>query len=222
MILPIQITYRNMEPSQTVEGWIGKEAAKLDEFYNRIMGCRVVVELPSRRRKWGGLYHVRIDLTVPGAELVVKRQPTLYSSLRQKGQAKPAKNVEVQAPHKQLRQAINDAFKDMGRQLQDFARRQRRDVKTHQPSSQASVSKLLPAESYGFLDAPGGREIYFHKNSVLNGGFNQLKVGAMVTFVEEEGEKGPQASTVKLVRKRTPRRLEEKSVLQPAASRKNV
>ncbi len=219
MILPIQITFRNLEPSETVEKWIREEAAKLDEFYNRIMGCRVVVEIPSRRRKWGGLYHVRIDLTVPGAELVVKRQPSLHSSIRQKGEAKIAKHSEVQTPHRELRQAINDAFKDMGRQLQDFAHRHRRAVKTHEPVSRARISKLLPAENYGFLEAPGGREIYFHKNSVLNGGFDQLKIGSLVTFSEEEGEKGPQASTVKPVRKRSPRSPEEKSVLKPAAAR---
>ncbi len=85
MILPIQITFRNMEPSAKAEEWIRKEAAKLDEFYNHIMACRIVVELPSRHRKFGSLYHVRIDLTVPGGELVVKREPSLHSSTQQTG-----------------------------------------------------------------------------------------------------------------------------------------
>src|ERR1035437_7273120 len=124
MILPIQITFRTMEPSAEAEEWIRKEAGKLDEFYNRIMACRVVVELPSRHRRFGSLYHVRIDLTVPGGELVVKREPC----------------------------------------LQDYARRQRRHVKTHEPALQARISKLFPEEGYGFLETLGGREIYFHKN----------------------------------------------------------
>ena len=97
-----------------VEEWIREEAAKLDEFYNRIMACRVVVELPSRHRKCGSLYHVRIDLTVPGEELVVKRQPSLHSTIQQTGEPKTAKHLEVQAPHKEPRQAIDDAFKEMG------------------------------------------------------------------------------------------------------------
>jgi cold shock CspA family protein/ribosome-associated translation inhibitor RaiA len=209
MILPIQITFRNMEPSKLVEGWVREEAAKLDEFYNRIMGCRVVVELPSRRRKWGSLYHVRIDLTVPGKELVVKRQPSLHSTIQQIDEAKTAKHLEVQTPHKDPRQAIDDAFKEMARQLQDYARRQRGFVKNHEPGPRARVSKLLPAEGYGFLETPGGREVYFHQNSVLDGAFGRLKIGSAVKFSEEPGEKGPQASTVKLARNPHPRRLKE-------------
>ena len=203
MILPIQITFRNMESSAEAEEWIRQEGAKLDEFYNHIMACRVVVELPSRHRKFGSLFHVRIDLTVPGGELVVKREPSLHRSIQQIGEPKIAKHLEVKAPHRELRQAIDDAFKEMGRRLQDYARRQRGDVKTHEPAPRARVSKLFPREGYGFLETLGGREIYFHKNSVLDGGFERLKVGIAVRFAEEEGEKGPQASTVRAVRSRS-------------------
>ncbi len=199
MILPIQITYRNLEPSGEVGEWIRQEADKLDGFYNRIMGCRVVVELSSGHRRWGSLYHIRIDVTVPGGELVVKRQPSLHSSIQQTDGEKSAKHLEVKAPHKELRQAINDAFKEMGRRLQDYARRQRGDAKTHEPMPRARVTKLFPEEGYGFLDTPGGREIYFHQNSVQEPGFRHLRIGTVVKFVEEQGEKGPQASTVKLI-----------------------
>jgi cold shock CspA family protein/ribosome-associated translation inhibitor RaiA len=202
MILPIQITFRNMESSSTVEEWIREEALKLDEFYDRIMGCRVMVELPGRHHRQGNLYHVRIDLTVPGGELVVKREPSLHAPMQHMRESKVVKHLEVKTPHKELRQAIDDAFKAMGRRLQDYARRQRGDVKTHEPSPRARVNKLLPVEGYGFLETPGGREIYFHRNSVLNGEFDRLKIGMAVIFVEEEGEKGPQASTVKPVRSR--------------------
>jgi len=202
MILPVQVTFRNMDRSATVEGWIREEAAKLDTFYERIVSCRVVVELPNRRRKWGSLYHVRVDLTVPGAELVVKEQPSLHSSIQQIGEEKIAKHLEVKAPHKDLRQAIDDAFRAAGRRLQDYARRRRGDVKTHERSLRARVSRLFPEEGYGFLETVGGREIYFHSNSVLHGAFNHLKLGSLVSFVEEQGEQGPQASTVRLVHKR--------------------
>jgi len=217
MILPIQITYRNIEPSAAVEGWVREEAAKLDEFYNHIMGCRVGLELPSRHRKWGGLYHVRVDLTVPGGELVVKRQPSMHSAIQQVHGEKLVKHLEVKSPHKELRQAVDDAFQAMGRRLQDYARRQRGDVKTHEPAPRAKVSKLLPVEGYGFLETPGGREIYFHKNSVLDHGFDHLRIGTTVIFAEEEGEKGPQASTVKPVRNRPPHRAEALAVVKPLA-----
>ena len=202
MILPLQITFRNMESSEVVKGWIQEEANKLDEFHGKITGCRVVVELPNRRRKAGNLYHVRVDLTVPGGEIVVKRQPNLRA-LPGRVEMKPAKSLEVQVPHKDLRQAINDAFDAMRRQLQDYARRRRRQVKTHETQPHARVARLFAEEGYGFLEAADGREIYFHKNSVLNNAFERLTIGSMVSFIEEKGEQGPQASTVKLVRSKT-------------------
>lgn len=213
---PLQITFRNVEPSATVEGWIREEARKLDEFYNGIMGCRVVIELPNRRHRWGNLHHVRIDLTVRGGELVVKREPNLHSSIQKRREQRVVKHLDLNVPHRELRQAIDDAFKAMGRRLQDYAGRQGGQVKTHEPAPHARVSKLFPSEGYGFLETPGGREIYFHKNSVLREGFTRLKIGTAVNFVEEKGEKGPQASTVKLVRHPHPPRAEPVALARPA------
>jgi cold shock CspA family protein len=183
------------------------------------MGCRVVVELSSRHHKRGNLYHVRIDLTVPGGELVVKRQPSLHSSIQQTQEPRVVKHLELKAPHRELRQAIDDAFKTMGRRLQDYAHRQRQDVKTHESTPEAQVSKLFPADGYGFLETPGGREVYFHENSVLREGFPRLKIGAAVNFVEESGEKGPQASTVKVAHPRHPRRTEPLAIAKAGVSK---
>jgi ribosome-associated translation inhibitor RaiA len=115
--LPLQITFRNMGPSSEAEQWIRHESAKLDRFYSHIMGCRVLVEMPSRRRKRGSLYHVRIDLTVPGAELVVKDQPSLHNSIQQTEEDKITKHLEVEARHKDFRPAVNDVFNVMRRRL---------------------------------------------------------------------------------------------------------
>src|ERR1051325_8786473 len=124
MQLPLQITFLNMRPSPLVKKWVTEEVAKLEEFYPRIMGCRVVVELPNRRHKSGGLYQIRIDLTVPGEELVVRRQPSLHSELQHIHGTRMHKSIELKAPHRDLRQTIDDAFMVMGRRLEDFARRQ--------------------------------------------------------------------------------------------------
>lgn len=160
MILPIQITYRNLEPARRADEWIREEADKLDGFYNHIMGCRVVVELSSGHRRWGNLYHIRIGLTVPGGELVVKRQPSRHSSIQQTGGERAAKHLEVKAPHKELRQTINDAFKEMTRRLQDYARRQRGDVKTHELIPRARFTKLFPQEGYGFWKRRQARDLF--------------------------------------------------------------
>ena len=203
MILPLQITFRNMASSEAVKGWIQKEADKLNEFHGKITGCRVVVELPNRRRKAGNLYHVRVDLTVPGGEMVVKRQPNLRA-LPGRVKKGAAKRLEVRVPHKDLRQAINDAFGAMRRRLQVYSTRRRRDVKTHEAPPLARVARLFPEEGYGFLETAEGREIYFHKNSVLNNGFDRLAPGLRVSFTEEKGDHGPQASTVRMVRHQSP------------------
>jgi cold shock CspA family protein/ribosome-associated translation inhibitor RaiA len=209
MKLPLQITYRNLEPSPSIEEWIRREAAKLETFYNQIMACRVALEVPHRHHRRGPLYHVRIDLTLPGKELVIKREPNLVDRSRKGAESQVKKHLEVETPHKNLRLAIHDAFKAAGRRLQDFGRRQRGLVKTHEPLPVARVGRLLKEEGYGFLTTPDGREIYFHKDSVLNRAFPRLKPGTSVSFVEEPGEKGPQASTVRILGKHSMRQGQE-------------
>ncbi|MHB8535333.1 MAG: ribosome hibernation-promoting factor, HPF/YfiA family [Sulfuricaulis sp.] len=108
MQVPLQVTLKDMAQSEAVESRIREKTEKLGRFYDRIISCRVVVETPQRHQHQGKLYSVRIDLTVPGAELVVNR----------------AQDEDVYV-------AIRDAFVAITRQLEDFARRQRGEVKTH-------------------------------------------------------------------------------------------
>jgi cold shock CspA family protein len=139
-----------------------------------------VIEARRRRRK-GDLYHVRIDLTVPGAEIVVRRDP-------------PEDHV-----HEDVVVAVRDAFKAARRRLQDFARESRGQIKAHDEPPHGRVLRIFPDEGYGFLATADGREVYFHENAVLGGGFPRLRVGEEVRFLEEEGEKGPQATSVRRV-----------------------
>lgn len=200
MILPLQISFRNMKPSEAVEARVREEAAKLETFYEGIMRCRVVVGLPHKHRTKGGLYHVLIDLTVPGGELVVKHDPSSHASLQQVESEKTRKRSEAHAAHKDIFVVIRDAFKEARRQLQEYARRARRQTKLHVPMPAGRVSKLFPDEDYGFLETADGREVYFHRHSVLNRAFDRLKIGSTVSFTEEIGEKGAQASTVRRLR----------------------
>jgi cold shock CspA family protein len=202
MQLPVQITFRNIDSSAAVEARIREEAEKLSEFYDSIMGCRVMVEMPHQHRQRGKRFHLRIDLTLPGGEIVVKHEPSLHGSTQQTETEKRRKQQEIAAPHKDIYVAIRDAFKATRRQLQDYARKQSGAVKHHEPAPHARVSRLFPEEGYGYLETPEGGEIYFHKNSVLNAGFEKLVIGTEVSFVEEAGDKGPQASTVRIISKR--------------------
>jgi cold shock CspA family protein len=183
MKIPLQVTFRNMPPSEAIEGNIREKAAKLDSLHKRIVSCRVIVEAPHRHHHKGKLYHVRVDLTVPGGELVINREPSKRAS------------------HADVYVAIRDAFSAAGRRLQDHARRRRGSVKVHDSKPPARVTKLFTEDGFGFLETPDGREIYFHRNSVLEPGFDHIEVGTEVHYAEEQGEKGPQASTVKLAGK---------------------
>jgi len=198
-----QITFRNMQPSAEVEDWVLEEIDKLESYYGRVLGCRVAVEIPHRHHVKGKQYHIRIRLTVPGREIVVKWEPTLGKNARHLGVLEITKKWEVNPHHKRLRQAVNDAFRAAGRCLEDYARRQRGDVKTHAELPLGRVTRLFKEQNYGFLTTLDGREIYFHKDAVLNGGFARLKIGSSVMFAEEAGEKGPQASTVRIHKKRS-------------------
>lgn len=181
MKIPFQLTVRNMSLSDAAAAEIRDRASKLDLHYDQIVSCRVTVEVPHRHQHKGVLYDVRIDLTVPGSELIVKREPD-----------------------EDLYVAIRDAFDAARRQLTEYSRRQRGVVKNHEIAPRARVAKLFADRGYGFLETDDGREIYFHQHSVVNGGFDRLDVGTEVRFSEAEGEQGPQASMVALVGKPRP------------------
>lgn len=198
MTLAPQITFRNMEHSPTLEADVLKEASRLEKFFPRIMSCRVAIEGP-RREEYGGLYRIRIDLGVPGEELLVEHNPTLHGSLQAREAMHRTKQSE---PHRERRDAalaIREAFHEMRRRLQDYKRRIEGQTKRHEKMPLGTVIRLSPGEDFGFLESEG-REIYFHRNSVLSGHFDRLRIGSPVRFAEEMGEKGPQASTVRMVR----------------------
>jgi ribosomal subunit interface protein len=176
---PVQVTFRDISPSEAVSAHVEKRAAKLDTFFDRITSCHVVVEAPNHQHKHGPRYHVRIDLHVPGKELVVTKNP--------------------EERKEELHAAVDDAFTDAERVLEEYARQLHAPGKTHLKPPHGLVTKMFVDRGYGFIEGDDGREIYFHRNSVLGAPFEKLHVGAKVRFAEEDGDKGPQASTVHVV-----------------------
>jgi ribosomal subunit interface protein len=180
MQTPLQITFRNIEISPAVEDKVRERVAELEQFHDRIISCRVMIEAPDRRHHQGGLYHVRVDLKVPGKEIVVKRDPPEHHA------------------HEDIHVAVRDCFDAVRRQLEDHARRQRGDVKSHEEISHGTIATLFAEKDYGFIGSSDGTEVYFHRNAVAHKGFDKLTVGDEVRFIVHpgEGEKGAQASTV--------------------------
>jgi ribosome-associated translation inhibitor RaiA len=120
-----------MDVSAAVTAKIEEDASELEKFYDRITSCRVMVEAPHRHHLRGEAFHVRIELGVPGTELVVNHEPAFRSDARHGGDEGNHKAGDVEGAHKDVYVAVRDAFAAMRRQLKEYARCQRGDVKTH-------------------------------------------------------------------------------------------
>jgi len=101
MKVQLQITAHNIELNDFIREDISEKAEKLDTYYDQIMRCRVVVDVPHRHKHEGILYDVHIYMTIPGGEIVIKREQ-----------------------NEDLAIAIRDAFDAARRKLEDYARRQ--------------------------------------------------------------------------------------------------
>lgn len=155
MQFPLEIDFRNVDRSEALERVIEERLEKLDRFAPGVVRCKVTIESPHRHHEKGNLYHVRVDLHVPGAEIIINRDP---------GQDHAHEDPFV---------AVRDAVNAAARKLQD----------------------------YGRITSSDGRLIYFHRNSLLDAALEDVVVGAEVRFDEEQGDKGPQATTVALIGK---------------------
>jgi len=183
MTVPVQISFRNMDASDAVEADVKAKAEKLERYFDRIVGCDVVIEAPHRHHRKGKLYDVRMTISVPGDDIVVNH-------------SKPHSHA-----HEDVYVAIRDAFNAAYRQLEDHARKMRGDVKTHEVPLHGEVRRLF--DDHGFVETSDGREIYFHRNSVVEGRFEDLEPGSAVRLeiVHGESAEGPQATTVKPIGK---------------------
>lgn len=182
METPVEIDFQGMKPVEALRATILRHVAGLEDRFGRITACRVVLKGPGHHHRTGGLYEVNLRLALPGGkEVDIAHTPG------------------ADERHADVNFALNDAFKRARRRLQDQVRRLQGQIKVHNAQPVGTVSKL--ENGFGFLKTADGREVYFHRNSVLGDGFAGLKVGMRVTFAEEVGEKGPQASTVKLLGK---------------------
>jgi cold shock CspA family protein/ribosome-associated translation inhibitor RaiA len=215
MQLTPNVTFRGVTRTEALDADISTRLRKLETYYAGIMNCRVLVEFVQRHHEAGNRYHVRIDLTVPGEEIVVSHEAGLHATAQDVATERLSKAAESDPVRKYARVAIREAFDIARRQLQDYARRQRLAVKTAARHSRGRVSQLFPVDEYGYLEAEDGREVYFQRSSVLKDAFDRLEVGNAVSFVEEQGEKGPQASTVRLLH---PRRVHRASHTAAGAS----
>jgi ribosome-associated translation inhibitor RaiA len=173
MQIPLKITMRGIPQSEALETRIRKRVEKLDEFHPNVTGCAVAVEEQRRHHQQGRWFNVRVAVRVPDHEIVVNRD-------------------HDEDPYVALR----DAFDAATRRLEDFARVQRHDVKTHAPVLRGVVARIAADEDYGFIATADGNEYYFSRDNVVDPPFDRLKEGTHVQFIAEPAADGMQAKRV--------------------------
>ncbi|MGH9765774.1 MAG: HPF/RaiA family ribosome-associated protein [Blastocatellia bacterium] len=131
METPLQIAFHNVSHSAWIEGLVLRAATRLESFYSSITACRVVVDRPHKNHEHGNKCTVKIDITVPGREIVVSRDASLHRSLADLQEDECSKRLETGAAGKRIEVAVQGAFDAARRQLQDYSRRQRGEVKSH-------------------------------------------------------------------------------------------
>ncbi len=184
MQVPLEISFRDVEKTGELEALIRELAGKMERFAEHIVSCRIAVERPQLHFRNGSPYRVRLDIRVPpGHEIVIRREPGEGES------------------HQELPRLLRDVFDAARRRVRDLVEQQRGQIKAHteEVENLAHVVRVFPEQGYGFVRSMDGREVYFHKNAVVNDGFDKLDVGTAVRCVVEMGVEGPQASTVQIL-----------------------
>ena len=105
----LQIVYRGVEQSESIESAIRKKVDKLERFCDNITACRVVVDSPHKHHNKGQQYHVTVDISVPQQDIVV------------------AHDQHDKQGHQNLFVALRDAFNVAERQLKKHSRRPSRN-----------------------------------------------------------------------------------------------
>lgn len=178
MQVPLEITFRHELASAALEARIRKLAQRLERFSEHITRCQVIVDTASERHHQGNVFDIRIEITAPKAHISIQR-------------ARP-----YDPSHQDPYVALRDAFAAARRKLQDYERQLRGAVKLHHRLPHGWISEVDTQGGFGRIETDDGRLVFFHRNSVLGKPFEQLTTGNEVTFAEEPGRHGPQASTV--------------------------
>ncbi|MFC7396199.1 HPF/RaiA family ribosome-associated protein [Chelatococcus sp. GCM10030263] len=186
MQTPLQITFKDTETSESLESLIRERVDRLERFHSNIVSCRVVVEVPHRSPGSGKTpLSISVEVEVPGRTLVAKR------------------GDEMKEMKDDRAAIVNRAFEAIRRQLDDDDQIKRRQVKVHEGAPETgTIARLFPDQNYGFVEVVGSPQLYFTRNAVTSGSFDELEVGMMVhvTRANGEGPMGPQASSVQRFR----------------------
>ncbi len=177
--MELKVEARNVELKKGWQIKIDEEKEKLLKHYaSFVLHLRVSIEATTHHKEGG--YEVKVVASVPNDTVVVTR----------KGEP--------------VRPLIIEAFDVLTLQLKEILRKKRKSKKQAEPANAGDsvgvVHKVSPHESYGFITTYDDREIYFHENALKNIEIDDLVEGDSVIYGESLGDKGPQASWVRVAK----------------------
>jgi cold shock CspA family protein/ribosome-associated translation inhibitor RaiA len=181
MEIPLEITFHDVPVSDEIEALIREHVTRLEKLYPRMVGCRVAIEMRHKQHRSGNVPEVHIDIRVPQREIVISREPH---------------HVKDRRAAPDLHTTIRDAFKIAEKRLKEFKRQQNGDVKLKEAPLRGYISELIAEKNYGFIATGHGEDLYFHRNSVADEAFDDLREGQAVQYTVASGDKGPSAGRV--------------------------
>ena len=168
MDIPLELAFHNMTPSDSLRSAVEREVERLERFYNHIVGCRVVIEMPHKRHRLGSnVPDVHVVLRVPGREIVISREMSHAAN------KKSAVNAYA---------VLKDAFRAAQQRLKDYRRQIQGEVKAKETPRLGHVTELVAENDYGFITAADGAQIYFHRNAIAGDGFGAITIGDAVEY----------------------------------------
>ena len=175
------IAYRNLDPSPAIEALVSRRIAALEQRHHRITGCEVTMAAPQKRKLHGRVFQVRLNLHLPGPDLMIKRE------------------VAQGSARDDLVLAVNRAFSAAEKALKHQKKVMNAvEVKHHPPVLHGEITELEPELGYGYLKADNGSEVYFQRDALTSDDWDKLAPGMRLRFREMQGEKGPYATGVTL------------------------
>jgi cold shock CspA family protein len=181
-----EVIFKDIERTPWVEGFVAERLGHLEKFSPDITRCHVTVAREQGSHRKGNRYSVMVEVRMPRQhDLAVRKQKQIHDT------------------RTQLPAIINEAFGAIEKQLKKTVALRRHEEKVHDVGEpHGLVEKLFADAGYGFIRTLDGvQQFYFHRNSVLHDDFGRLGVGTEVRFNPQEGEQGPQASSVQIVAK---------------------
>ena len=188
--VPLEIAFHNIDSSDWAEQEIRARVADLEKLYDRLVSCRVRIDQRAkdfdRHDSAGGPYRARHSRSQGSC-----------------GQSR-ARHLLRKYQHPDLHKAINEAFRLAERQLLELKQQRNRRTKDghHDAGNQSlgQVAEITPEQDFGYLMTKEGGLLYFHRNAMLTGDFDELERGDEVHYNEEVGDTGPIASKVRVKR----------------------